>query len=58
MKIIIFFGMILMYIVIGTISYLLSDGNWKATILASIVISIIMTCVLGIIIGMATLGGL
>lgn len=58
MKIIIFFGMILMYATIATVSYLLTEGNLKTTILASTVVSVIATCMLGIIIGMATLGGL
>lgn len=58
MKIIIFFGMILMYALIVTVSYFLTNGNLKTTILASTVISVIATCMLGIIIGMATLGGL
>lgn len=58
MKIIIFFGMIMMYLVIATSAYLLTNGDWMKTILSTIVISVIATCVLGIIIGMATLGGL
>jgi len=58
MKIIIFFGILLMYTVITVGSFTLIEGDFKLKLIVSVVLSFILTCVMGIVIGMATLGSL
>ena len=58
MKIIIFFGLLLMYSVIAGATFTLLSCDIKTKIITSVALSFILTCVMGVVIGMATLGGL
>lgn len=55
MKIVLFFGLVLMYTTITTISFLLVEGYFKYKVITSFVISLFMTCLIGVIIGMSLL---
>ena len=58
MKIIIFFGLLLMYTVITGTTFVLGEGDLKLKLVVSSVLCFIFTCITGVVIGMATLGGL